>query len=96
MSQFSLIFTVRVELLLGIVDLGVAGLLAHRALELGELRPDYIFFGRFGQDTHPAPYRKNVALAEWWAANKQQADGSIRVPEALEHYMGGIEVIRAA
>jgi thiamine-phosphate pyrophosphorylase len=40
----------------------------HAALDVGELRPDYIFFGRFGQDTHPAPYRKNVALAEWWAA----------------------------
>ena len=28
--------------------------------------------------------------------NCQQADGSIRVPEALEHYLGGIEVLRAA
>ena len=40
----------------------------HRALELGEARPDYLFFGRFGQDTHPGPHRKNLALAEWWAA----------------------------
>lgn len=40
----------------------------HRALETGELRPDYIFFGRFGQDTRPEPHRKNLALAEWWAA----------------------------
>ena len=36
--------------------------------------------------------RTLVAIME----NYQQADGSIRVPEALEHYMGGIEVIRAA
>ena len=36
--------------------------------------------------------RTLVAIME----NCQQADGSIRVPEALEHYMGGIEVIRAA
>ena len=35
--------------------------------------------------------RTLVAIME----NYQQADGSIRVPEALEHYMGGIEVIRA-
>lgn len=40
----------------------------HRALELGELRPDYIFFGRFGMDTRPEPHKRNLALAEWWAA----------------------------
>ena len=40
----------------------------QRALELGEMRPDYLFFGRFGQDTRPEPHRKNLALAEWWAA----------------------------
>jgi len=36
--------------------------------------------------------RTLVAIME----NYQQADGSIRVPEALEHYMGGIDLIRAA
>ena len=40
----------------------------HKALELGEARPDYLFFGRFGQDTHPGPHKKNLQLAEWWAA----------------------------
>ncbi len=35
--------------------------------------------------------RTLVAVME----NYQQADGSIRVPEALQHYMGGIDVIRA-
>ncbi|QKV20408.1 thiamine phosphate synthase [Oricola thermophila] len=40
----------------------------HRALELGEQRPDYLFFGRFGQDTRPEPHRRNLAMAEWWAA----------------------------
>jgi seryl-tRNA synthetase len=34
--------------------------------------------------------RTLVAVLE----NYQQADGSIRVPEALKHYMGGIEVIQ--
>ena len=45
----------------------------HRALELGESRPDYVFFGRFGQDTHPGPHKKNLQLAEWWA-------GMIEIP----------------
>jgi thiamine-phosphate pyrophosphorylase len=40
----------------------------HRALEIGELRPDYIFFGRFDGDIKPEAHPKNVALAEWWAS----------------------------
>jgi thiamine-phosphate pyrophosphorylase len=37
------------------------------ALDLGELRPDYIFFGRFGYDTLPEPHSRNLALGSWWA-----------------------------
>lgn len=37
------------------------------ALELGEERPDYIFFGRFGYDTQPEPHRRNLTLGGWWA-----------------------------
>ncbi|WP_315924633.1 thiamine phosphate synthase [Mesorhizobium sp. SP-1A] len=37
------------------------------ALELGEERPDYIFFGRFGYDTKPEPHARNLALGRWWA-----------------------------
>ncbi|MBZ9981517.1 MULTISPECIES: thiamine phosphate synthase [unclassified Mesorhizobium] len=37
------------------------------ALELGEVRPDYIFFGRFGYDNKPDPHPRNVALGQWWA-----------------------------
>ena len=37
------------------------------ALELGELRPDYIFFGRFGCDTKPEPHPRNLKLGQWWA-----------------------------
>lgn len=37
------------------------------ALALGELQPDYLFFGRFGYDTEPAPHRRNLALGQWWA-----------------------------
>lgn len=37
------------------------------ALELGEMRPDYIFFGRFGYDTKPEPHPRNLSLAAWWS-----------------------------
>ncbi len=37
------------------------------ALELGEERPDYIFFGRFGYDTRPEPHARNLSLGAWWA-----------------------------
>jgi thiamine-phosphate pyrophosphorylase len=37
------------------------------ALELGEARPDYMFFGRFGYDTEPEPHRRNLSLGSWWA-----------------------------
>lgn len=37
------------------------------ALELGEERPDYLFFGRFGYDRTPAPHPRNLALGGWWA-----------------------------
>ena len=37
------------------------------ALNLGELQPDYLFFGRFGYDIKPEPHPRNLGLAEWWA-----------------------------
>jgi len=37
------------------------------ALELGETRPDYIFFGRFGYDLKPEPHPRNLKLGQWWA-----------------------------
>ncbi len=37
------------------------------ALDLGEARPDYIFFGRFGYDNTPEPHPRNLNLAGWWA-----------------------------
>jgi thiamine-phosphate pyrophosphorylase len=37
------------------------------ALELGETRPDYIFFGRFGYDNKPEPHPRNLSLGRWWA-----------------------------
>ncbi|CAG1009460.1 MAG: thiamine phosphate synthase [Rhizobiaceae bacterium] len=37
------------------------------ALEIGEERPDYVFFGRFGYDRTPEPHSRNLALGRWWA-----------------------------
>lgn len=40
----------------------------HRALEIGEMRPDYVMLGKVGGDTRPEANPKNVDLGEWWAA----------------------------
>lgn len=37
------------------------------ALELGEERPDYVFFGRFGYDNTPEAHQRNLSLGGWWA-----------------------------
>jgi thiamine-phosphate pyrophosphorylase len=37
------------------------------ALELGETRPDYVFFGRFGYDNKSEPHPRNLSLGQWWA-----------------------------
>ncbi|GIL01925.1 MAG: thiamine phosphate synthase [Alphaproteobacteria bacterium] len=40
----------------------------HRALEIGECDPDFLFFGRLDGDIRPQPHPKNLALAQWWSA----------------------------
>ena len=37
------------------------------ALDLGEERPDYVFFGRFGYDNKPQAHSRNLTLGGWWA-----------------------------
>jgi thiamine-phosphate pyrophosphorylase len=37
------------------------------ALELGEERPDYVFFGKFGYDNKPEAHQRNLSLGGWWA-----------------------------
>ncbi|MCR9124245.1 MAG: thiamine phosphate synthase [Phyllobacteriaceae bacterium] len=44
-----------------------AGKSRHGALEVGEARPDYVFFGRLGADTHPEPHAGALENAAWWA-----------------------------
>jgi thiamine-phosphate pyrophosphorylase len=40
----------------------------HKALEIGETQPDYIFFGKAAGDIKPEAHPKNVALGEWWSS----------------------------
>jgi thiamine-phosphate pyrophosphorylase len=39
----------------------------HRALELGEANPDFMFFGRTDGDIKPEPHPKNLAMADLWS-----------------------------
>ncbi len=39
----------------------------HGAMEIGELQPDYLFFGKVGADNKPDAHPRNLALAGWWA-----------------------------
>ena len=57
----------------------------HEAMEIGEARPDYIFFGRFGYDTAPEPHPRNLSLGEWWAS-------LVEIPCIV---MGGSDIISA-
>jgi thiamine-phosphate pyrophosphorylase len=45
-----------------------AGKTRDQALDVGEERPDYIFFGKFDGDTREDPHPRNLEMAEWWAA----------------------------
>jgi len=38
----------------------------HRALEAGELGPDFVFFGALDKDIRAEPHKKNLDLAHWW------------------------------
>lgn len=57
----------------------------HKALEMGELQPDYVFFGKLDGDIKPEAHPKNLALAEWWAS-------MIEIPCIV---MGGTDVASA-
>ena len=39
----------------------------HNALTIGELRPDYLMFGKPGGDIRPEPHPKNLDLGQWWS-----------------------------
>ena len=59
------------QLLGSFEDLEVVGTASdgREALDVvGELRPDYIFFGKLDGDIKPEAHPKNLALGEWWAS----------------------------
>lgn len=39
----------------------------HRALEIGDANPHFVFFGKPDGDIRPQAHPKNLALAEWWS-----------------------------
>jgi len=39
----------------------------HGALQVGELKPDFLFFGKLSGDIRAEPHPKNLALAQWWS-----------------------------
>jgi thiamine-phosphate pyrophosphorylase len=39
----------------------------HSCLAIGELQPDFVFFGKIGADNKPDAHPRNLSLAEWWA-----------------------------
>ncbi len=54
----------------------------HSAMEIGELQPDYVFFGKLGADNKPDPHPRNLSLAGWWSEMMQvpniaQAGGAL-------------------
>ena len=68
----------------------------HHALEVGELRPDYIFFGKLEGDIKPEAHPKNLALGEWWASMIEIpciVMGGTDVKSALEVAMTGAEFV---
>ncbi|MGQ2905109.1 MAG: thiamine phosphate synthase [Neoaquamicrobium sediminum] len=66
------------------------------ALELGEARPDYLFFGRFGYDNKPAPHPRNLKLGQWWAEMVQVpciVAGGLELDSALTVAATGVEFV---
>ncbi|UXN05799.1 thiamine phosphate synthase [Bartonella sp. HY761] len=40
----------------------------HSAMQIGELEPDYMMFGKLGADKKPEAHSRNINLGEWWAS----------------------------
>ncbi|UXM95636.1 thiamine phosphate synthase [Bartonella sp. HY329] len=40
----------------------------HNAMQVGELEPDYMMFGKLGADKKPEAHSRNINLGEWWAS----------------------------
>lgn len=40
----------------------------HSAMQIGELEPDYMMFGKLGADKKPEAHSRNISLGEWWVS----------------------------
>ncbi|WP_099865425.1 thiamine phosphate synthase [Pararhizobium haloflavum] len=68
----------------------------HAALEIGEMRPDYVFFGKLNGDIKPEAHPKVLALAEWWASMVEIpciTMGGASIESALEVAETGAEFV---
>ncbi len=75
---------------------------AHLHLELHHVQARRLgtrFRGEDGRTSPVATLNGTLATTRWLVAileTHQQADGSVRVPEALRPYLGGLEVLEPA
>jgi thiamine-phosphate pyrophosphorylase len=68
----------------------------HRALEAGELNPDFMFFGSLDKDIRPVPHKKNLAMANWWAQMVEipcAVMGGNSLESAIDVAMSGAEFV---
>ena len=73
----------------GIVGAGSV-LTRHEAMRLGELNPDYLFFGRLDKDEHDEPHTKMLDLGAWWA-DLFEVPAVVLCGNALEHVPAVVE-----
>lgn len=60
-----------------------AGKTRHHALEVGEARPAYVFFGKLAGDSHPEAHPRIAKEVTWWA-------DLVEIPAIL---MGGSDLV---
>ncbi|MEM7068524.1 MAG: thiamine phosphate synthase, partial [Pseudomonadota bacterium] len=53
------------------------------ALRLGELKPDFVLFGKLGGDIRPEAHPKNLTIADWWS-EMVEIPGIILAGNAIE------------
>lgn len=68
----------------------------HRAMELGELDPDFLMFGKPDADIKPDAHPKNLALGDWWSKLFEipcAVMGGTAIKSALEVALCGAEFV---
>ncbi len=71
----------------------------HNAMEAGELKPDFLFFGRLDGDIKPEAHPKNIKLGEWCADVMQISSivmGGSLIDSVVEVAESGAEFVALA